>query len=121
MRKLNNLIAVGIVFLLISAVSASYWIYSNKVFQKIPPAKVTLNPTTYDGETIAISGTLKDGNDNPLVGKTVGIYTNATSDISGHLTQSIANVITLSDGTFSYSWSQTADGTYYFEARYSVP
>ena len=120
-------IPVGIIALamiVVVAVSAAGWIFSNIVTVHVtpkPPVPVyalTLNQPAdvWLGDSIVFTGSLMDtANSVPVAGAAIEIM-----DMSSALT--VATATTGADGTFiSTPYTPTAAGTYEFRAKYNAP
>lgn len=116
MKKLNPLMLVGVALLLISSVSASYWIYSQTLTVSV--AEYTLD-LKFDQILVSpiplytlvnLSATLKF-NGNPVSGATIYLFIN---DVD---TKQLA---TNALGVANFQINVTQKITYNFQARYLV-
>ena len=108
-------IALALITMMVSAVIATYWIYSN-----ITP-KVTLGYSlelTHSllGSKVTLTAIL-DNNAVPVVGAVIHFY-RCNSDGSGKIELNTAT--TISGGVATYQWDIPSNGDWYFIAGYEV-
>jgi len=117
MNKLNVLLGIGILFLLVSGISASYWIYSNSI---------TVSVGAY-----SFNGSLQVDNASPTLNHIINfngtLYYNGNPVGLGYEIFLLKNGIpvtssfTDASGYFSIAYNVTEEGIFDFKAGYEVP
>ena len=125
LKKLNKrkalflVFAVCMIFVAVGVSYASYYIYSS-ITTPVQVGGYTVPLTSsFDGGTMTISGSLKR-NGVGVVGASIEIFTNATEGEGSPLSNPLATVTTVENGAFTHSY-QPANGTYRYQARYTIP
>lgn len=116
MQKLHPYLLLGLTLLLLSAASASYWIYSNVVTVTVGSYTLTLQTSTgspIQYHNVTLTAILKDQNNNPVSGGIV--YFMVNNNVS------IGQGTTNPSGVASLQYNCTTPSQLQFQAKYAVP
>lgn len=119
MNRYEKYATFALIFALIATplAYAAYYVYSPVVQEDVSgDFTLTLSSDSW-GLGVTLSGTLLDGDSNPVNGATVVLYECANMD--GDTPVEITTVQTNSQGEYTY-WFITTEDTHYYRAGYEV-
>lgn len=115
-RFRNLLVIILSIAIPIAVVGAGYWIYSQVISVSVSDYALDISASK-NGLEVIFTGQLLDPSGNPVNGADIVIY---RTDSDGMVLETIATVTTDATGHYSYTWTASTEGTYYFKSGYQV-